>query len=745
MGSSPSVDSGSRDRSEVPVAKAESSTSGIMPLLKKKQSAQAKKKQEHQLYLAREAPDSNFDLSGCEISDVPSGVFSLCRVLQKEVLLLNNNWLTSLKGGGNLKDLAFIRILDLHDNEFVTLPDDIGQLVHLQVLNVEGNKLKQLPSNIGHLTSLQTINVRRNKIKELPSSMSSLASLRTLEISDNLIAKLPRNLCEVKTLENLALSYDSMIYPSRDVCKQGTEAIMRFLCVESGVAYTPPSKVLLNVLDVPTVMKTSISNHSLRAIEKENNVLQESLMLHEQKQAKKKKDMIALEKQMEEDQRQQAELAAMSSQKKMQLVNDIATLQDQLDNEINILHQRKDAERKVMVANLSDVEKTASQLIEALLAMNEKAMKREELLEKMERERIEAEELFIVRQEESHNLRKEDVLAAMKNILAESEDLESHRLQYQASRDLAAKRASEGMTEVDGNLEFILMGKDCNRDELINQLLLEERLQREAFECLQMQKDAKHQRITHQIEIIQEELSQLTVVEIERREVKLDTEKNILAEKRKALTDLMLALMDQRMDREKELRKRMGEMEQQRLDDQHDYWLIQYQRLMDKKPQSLMDLETNLEIEVVKILERSGAHDYLQNFARHRITIETLCQMTEEDLRHVGVQEVGTRKSILRHVDEFIAHDKIGGKKTKQKEEPPPAASAAPAKMASAPSVQEITTRITSECVVCMDEESTVVFLNCGHVCTCNQCSLTVNDCPLCRQVISHRIKLAPA
>ena len=32
-----------------------------------------------------------------------------------------------------------------------------------------------------------------------------------------------------------------------------------------------------------------------------------------------------------------------------------------------------------------------------------------------------------------------------------------------------------------------------------------------------------------------------------------------------------------------------AEMEAQRMADQEDYWLIQYQRLMDRKPQSLID------------------------------------------------------------------------------------------------------------------------------------------------------------
>jgi hypothetical protein len=39
--------------------------------------------------------------------------------------------------------------------------------------------------------------------------------------------------------------------------------------------------------------------------------------------------------------------------------------------------------------------------------------------------------------------------------------------------------------------------------------------------------------------------------------------------------------------------------------------------------------------------------------------------------RQVGVQEIGTQKSILRHTEEFMAHDKLAGKKAKQIEEPP--------------------------------------------------------------------------
>ena len=38
---------------------------------------------------------------------------------------------------------------------------------------------------------------------------------------------------------------------------------------------------------------------------------------------------------------------------------------------------------------------------------------------------------------------------------------------------------------------------------------------------------------------------------------------------------------------------------------------------------------------MIEILERANAADYIPTFARHRITIETICQMDEDDLKQV--------------------------------------------------------------------------------------------------------------
>ncbi|KAG8512799.1 E3 ubiquitin-protein ligase LRSAM1, partial [Galemys pyrenaicus] len=237
-----------------------------MPLFfrKRKPSEEARKRLEYQMCLAKEAgADDILDISRCELSEIPFGAFATCKVLQKKVLIVHTNHLTSLLPKScSLLSLVTIKVLDLHENQLAALPEDIGQLVALQVLNVERNQLTYLPRSIGNLIQLQTLNVKGfgvlswatgvspdNKLKELPDTVGELRSLRTLNISENEIQRLPQMLAHVRTLETLSLDAASMVYPPQAVCGAGTEAIQQFLCKESGLEYYPPSQYLLPVLE----------------------------------------------------------------------------------------------------------------------------------------------------------------------------------------------------------------------------------------------------------------------------------------------------------------------------------------------------------------------------------------------------------------------------------------------------------------------------------------------------------------
>jgi len=82
---------------------------------------------------ARENPEPVFDVSECALKNVPSGIYSLCKVFRKKILLMYDNKLSSLSGGGALSDLSLLTVLDIHGNEFTTLPSDINHLSSLKV------------------------------------------------------------------------------------------------------------------------------------------------------------------------------------------------------------------------------------------------------------------------------------------------------------------------------------------------------------------------------------------------------------------------------------------------------------------------------------------------------------------------------------------------------------------------------------------------------------------------------------
>ena len=77
---------------------------------KKKPSKEAKQRLERLMIIAREHPDKIFDLSSCEISAVPTSLFSQCRIFLTESLLLHTNNLKDLKAGGLLADLQTLRV-----------------------------------------------------------------------------------------------------------------------------------------------------------------------------------------------------------------------------------------------------------------------------------------------------------------------------------------------------------------------------------------------------------------------------------------------------------------------------------------------------------------------------------------------------------------------------------------------------------------------------------------------------------
>ncbi|XP_063553106.1 E3 ubiquitin-protein ligase LRSAM1 isoform X2 [Gorilla gorilla gorilla] len=692
-----------------------------MPLFfrKRKPSEEARKRLEYQMCLAKEAgADDILDISKCELSEIPFGAFATCKVLQKKVLIVHTNHLTSLLPKScSLLSLATIKVLDLHDNQLTALPDDLGQLTALQVLNVERNQLIQLPRSIGNLTQLQTLNVKDNKLKELPDTLGELRSLRTLNISGNEIQRLPQMLAHVRTLEMLSLDASAMVYPPREVCGAGTAAILQFLCKESGLEYYPPSQYLLPVLEQDGTENSRDSpDGPTDRFSREELEWQNRFSDYEKRKEQKMLEKLEFERRLELGQREHAQLLQQSSSQKDEILQTVKEEQSRLEQGLSEHQRHLDAERQRLQEQLKQTEQNISSRIQKLLQDNQRQKKSSEILKSLENERIRMEQLMSITQEETENLRRRDVASAMQQMLTESCKNRLIQMAYESQRQNLVQQACSSMAEMDERFQQILSWQQMDQNKAISQILQESAMQKAAFEALQVKKDLMHRQIRSQ---------------------------EMISEQRWALSSLLQQLLKEKQQREEELREILTELEAKSETRQENYWLIQYQRLLNQKPLSLKLQEEGMERQLVALLEELSAEHYLPIFAHHRLSLDLLSQMSPGDLAKVGVSEAGLQHEILRRVQELLDAARIQPElKPPMGEVVTPTAPREPpesVRPSAPPAELEVQ---ASECVVCLEREAQMIFLNCGHVCCCQQCCQPLRTCPLCRQDIAQRLRI---
>ena len=75
--------------------------------------------------------------------------------------------------------------------------------------------------------------------------------------------------------------------------------------------------------------------------------------------------------------------------------------------------------------------------------------------------------------------------------------------------------------EHDRAVDNVLQSKGKQQQELISGLLDDEKFQREAFGSLLMKQDSRHKEISQQVEQIQNELANLTMIEMTKKDLKV--------------------------------------------------------------------------------------------------------------------------------------------------------------------------------------------------------------------------------
>uniref|UniRef100_A0A452QHS2 Leucine rich repeat and sterile alpha motif containing 1 n=1 Tax=Ursus americanus TaxID=9643 RepID=A0A452QHS2_URSAM len=561
-----------------------------MPLFfrKRKPSEEARKRLEYQMCLAKEAgADDILDISKCELSEVNWGA-NAPQICPTQVLIVHTNHLTSLLPKScSLLSLVTIKVLDLHDNQLSALPDDIGQLTALQVLNVERNQLTYLPRSIGGLTQLQTLDVKDNKLKELPDTLGELRSLRTLDISENEIQRLPQLLAHVRTLETLSLDASSMIYPPQEVCSAGTQAIQQFLCKESGLEYYPPSQYLLPVLeqDGADTSRDSPDGPTGR-VSREEAEWQNRFSDYEKRKEQKMLEKLEFERRLELGQREHAQLLQQSNNQKDEILQTVKEEQSRLEQGLSEHQRHLDAERQRLQEQLKQTEQNISNRIQRLLQENQ-SVTSAEYMGGFVCSRIRMEQLMSITQEETENLRRREIASAMQQMLTESCKNRLIQMAYESQRQSLVQQTCSSMAEMDERFQQILSWQQMDQNKAISQILQESAMQKAAFEALQVKKDLMHRQIRNQIKLIETELLQLTQLEVKRKALDTEALQEMISEQRWALSSLLRQLLKEKARREEELREILTELEAKSETKQENYWLIQYQRLLNQKPLSL--------------------------------------------------------------------------------------------------------------------------------------------------------------
>lgn len=698
-----------------------------MPLFKKsKESDDFRTKLQRKLYIALESPDNTFDLSECALSDLPSGVFSKCRVFRKTTLILRNNKLTSISGGGSLKDLCDTKVLDLESNLLAKLPDEFGFLRNLVVLNLKGNALKKLPGSFANLTSLQSLNLSNNKLKEFPPPILRLRRLRNLDITQNAITKLPNNFFELRSLRSFVLDSYSFTFPEPEVCAQPLDSLMLHLCNLAGVEYVPP----VDEPDTDDCEGKAAASGALIGVDLEDQYKQ-----FEERRERRRQELLQMEEELRDSAMNRAVVSEVTSKRRQELLLEIAREQDTLEDAILEVQSKKDLEKQKLISLLLHLEHHSAELIQQI--SSDMRLKNSEVLaHALEQEQLEMKELFNMQQQEIDTCRRKEVLRSMAEMLHQEEQ---QRL-YRQSRDSIVKGIQEEEAACDELLRGAVFSKSKQQDETIRRIIDEERYQMEAFKALQLRHDYMHCHLVQQIRLVEKELKKLTDIELKKQDFKVMSGLEVLSKHRVELAFLLSQLLDEKAAREKQLQDQLKAIEAHRRHEMNDFWLIQYQKLLDRKPQDICYMDEKLDQRIRYVLLLANASHYATLFASKEVDWDHFVELEWKDFRSLGINSDTVIQMLLSAKEQYLdEHPPVKPSAPSPDQSPSEEKSAADDDF-SVLQVPDQRLWCSSECVICFEVTRLLVFVPCGHVCCCEQCSAGVNQCPLCRAVVEGKL-----
>lgn len=678
----------------------------------------ARARLERKLYIAKESPEPDYDLSDCQLRQVPSGTYSICKVYRKEYLYLQINCLQSLEEGGQLADLYLLKVINLSSNKFSQLPTDIKYLVNLTELYLQDNQIKMLPENIQFMQSLQILDVSNNKLKYLTPSIGKLNCLRKLKLTDNDdLKELCPELCFATNLISLEIDGDHFIFPPQEVATQNTMQIMKFLCEKMNVEYNLPMS----------------TENEIQTVQSPNSVIDPFA----------KHNTLTWEEQEAIYVEQENRLHRAAKEQREKFLNKVLQEQMELDSEIAKVHMVKEIDRQKLIKSIQEDEKEIECLVTHFIQSD--YLKPEVIQQQLAYEQAEHDRLLEITRQNYDNIKKADVLRAMEMLIEEDYTIQHSKKYYEDSLNNMKQSMLLQDLEVSEKLTDLLNAKDQSRTVLVQQLLEDQDVQKALVASLLEKVDARSWSLNQEISLISLHLARLSVIEQEKKRLQINYNYNELLQQRVQLINLLDDLFDQQNKRRKQLVETLKEMESAS-NKSNDFWLKNYQKLMESAPKSILDIGKCLDPDLANYLLQESVIHCLPFLVKFLFSGEPLLNITVDELKSNGVSLSADREAIIRAINCYVkAKSQNHNFEASTSLEP-----TAPSVLTEEQNCTGVVTTnqtddfvVEAECVICMDAKSEVVFVPCGHMCCCQPCSnKEMDNCPMCRSTIDRIIKV---
>ncbi|XP_065200752.1 E3 ubiquitin-protein ligase LRSAM1-like isoform X2 [Planococcus citri] len=697
-------------------------------------SEMAKALLEKKLYIAKESPEPVFDISDCSLKTVPKGIFAVIKVYRKEFLYLQKNELSSLKEGGNLCDLSLLRVLDLSQNRVSKLPCDIKYLTNLKILKLDQNELNSLPSEIGALSNLEQLSLSSNKLKILPDSISNLKKLQLLDVRKNpnlkTLPPMDGNKCLTKLLLDIENNWK---YPPKTVIENGVDAILSFF-----------RKDVENE-DVDSI------NEPIQKEIKVDDILSQLSFHDKYIQEEKVMQTIIAEKTLFEQKEQELLLHKQNQNRKEEFLKNVMTEQHKIDEKVRKFQVQKEMDQNQFIVQLLQVENTANEVINQLLEMN--ASFSEKCVQTLASSLLNEPPM-------KEPLRCQQILESMEKLLIQESLIDKKVQEYNLAKNCLIEDSSLGRKEMNDKIENLLSTRKNDQERLLNDIKEDVDLQYAAVLTLIEKVDDRNVELRNEISLVENQLSNLTVMELKNKELHLNKHIDELSEKRLVLSEILMNLFAQQQAYREKLIEQMKEAEKERaFKNDNTYWLMQYQRLLNYIPNNVSRMYS-VHPDLVYELTLFGVSHCIPFLSMFDTKFGSDCsQINDQSLEKVGIHSTEDRESILKAISRFTEQLRSNVAPTAplrvdEEKSLPPSYSNISNNAASSPSAPPIYETVnptdvgsqrsvlTNECIICMENQSNTILLNCGHICCCENCSAQVNICPLCRCDIERKLRI---